>query len=72
MRGRVAAVSFLFIGASNELGELESGVTAKLFGTVRAVVIGGVGTMIVTGLWAALFPTLRRVDTLEAPAADGS
>lgn len=68
MRGRVAAVSFLFIGASNELGEFESGVTAKLFGTVRAVVIGGVGTMIVTGLWAALFPGLRAVDSLEAPS----
>ena len=67
MRGRVAAVSFLFIGASNELGELESGVTAKLFGTVRAVVLGGVGTLLVTGLWAALFPSVRDVDALTEP-----
>lgn len=65
MRGRVAAVSFLFIGASNELGELESGVTAKLLGTVRAVVLGGVGTLVITGAWAAMFGELRRVDALE-------
>jgi MFS family permease len=62
MRGRVAAVSLVFIGASNELGELESGLTAAWLGTVPAVVIGGVGTLIVTVLWAFLFPSLRRVD----------
>lgn len=65
MRGRVAAVSFLFIGASNELGEFESGVTARIFGPVLAAVIGGVGCLGVTGLWARLFPALRTVDRLE-------
>jgi len=65
MRGRVAAVSFLFIGASNELGEFESGVTARLFGPVLAAVLGGVASLFVTGLWAGLFPTLRKVDRLE-------
>ena len=66
MRGRVASVNMIFIGASNELGELESGVTAALLGTVRAVVLGGIGTLVVTGLWATLFPGLRRVDDLHA------
>jgi MFS family permease len=65
MRGRVAAVSFLFIGASNELGEFESGVTARLFGPVLAAVLGGVASLCVTGLWARLFPALRKVDRLE-------
>jgi MFS family permease len=65
MRGRVAAVSFLFIGASNELGEFESGVTARLFGPVLAAVLGGVASLTVTGLWARLFPALRTVDRLE-------
>ena len=65
MRGRVAAVSFLFIGASNELGEFESGVTARLLGPVLAAVLGGVASLTVTGLWARLFPALRKVDRLE-------
>ena len=65
MRGRVAAVSFLFIGASNEFGEFESGVTARLFGPVAAAVLGGVGSLAVTGIWAWLFPELRTVDRLE-------
>ncbi|MFC1660063.1 MFS transporter [Gemmatimonadota bacterium] len=65
MRGRVAAVSFLFIGASNELGEFESGVTARLFGPVLAAVLGGVASLFVTGLWSRLFPSLLRVDRLE-------
>jgi predicted MFS family arabinose efflux permease len=65
MRGRVAAVSFLFIGASNELGEFESGVTARLFGPVAAAILGGVASLGVTGLWARLFPALRTVDRLE-------
>jgi MFS family permease len=65
MRGRVAAVSFLFIGASNELGEFESGVTARLFGPVLAAVAGGIGCLIVTGTWYGLFPQLRNVDRLE-------
>ena len=62
MRGRVSAVSMLFIGASNELGEFESGTTAALFGTVPAVVIGGIGTLAVVMIWMKLFPTLKRVD----------
>jgi MFS family permease len=62
MRGRVSAVSMLFIGASNELGEFESGTTAALMGTVPAVVAGGIGTLIVVGLWMKLFPPLRRVN----------
>jgi hypothetical protein len=65
MRGRVASVSFLFIGASNELGEFESGVTARIFGPVLAAVLGGVASLFVTGLWARLFPALRKVDRLE-------
>jgi len=68
MRGRVAAVNLLFIGASNEFGQFESGVTAHWFGTVPAVVIGGVGTLLVVAIWAWLFPELRKVDRLEAKA----
>ncbi len=66
MRGRVSAVSALFVGASNELGEFESGVTAQWWGAVRATVIGGVGALAVAGLWAGLFPGLRQVDELTA------
>jgi len=66
MRGRVSAVSYLFIGASNEFGEFESGVTAQWWGAVRAVVIGGIGSLVVTGLWTAFFPSLRNVDELTA------
>jgi MFS family permease len=62
MRGRVSAVSMLFIGASNELGEFESGITAALMGTVPAVVAGGIGTLLVVGLWMKLFPPLRQVN----------
>jgi MFS family permease len=65
MRGRVASVSFLFIGASNELGEFESGVTARIFGPVLAAILGGVASLFVTGLWAHIFPALRKVDRLE-------
>ena len=65
MRGRVSAVNALFIGASNELGEFESGGTAALIGTVPAVVLGGVGTLLVVGLWMKLFPPLRRVDRIQ-------
>jgi len=65
MRGRVSAVNMLFIGASNELGEFESGVTAAWLGTVPATVAGGVGTLIVVLLWLRFFPTLRRADRLE-------
>jgi len=65
MRGRVSAVSFLFIGASNQLGEFESGATAALMGVIPAAVLGGVGTLVVVGLWTVLFPSLRRIDTLS-------
>ncbi len=65
MRGRVNAVDMLFIGASNELGEFESGLTAHWFGTVPAVVLGGVGTLVVVALWAWRFPELRQVDQLH-------
>jgi len=65
MRGRVAAVSSVFIGASNELGEFESGVVARFFGPVGAALFGGVGAVIVTGVWAGLFPALRKADRLE-------
>ena len=64
MRGRVGAVNMLFIGASNELGEFESGITAAWFGTVPAVVIGGIGTLGVVAIWMWLFPPLRDVDKL--------
>jgi MFS family permease len=64
MRGRVSAVNVLFIGASNELGEFESGLTAAWFGTVPAVVIGGIGTLLVVAAWMRFFPPLRRVDRL--------
>ncbi len=65
MRGRVSSVNVLFIGASNELGEFESGVTAGWFGAVPAVIIGGVGTLAVVGLWAWMFPALRTVDRMS-------
>jgi MFS family permease len=64
MRGRVNAVDMVFIGASNELGQFESGLTAQWFGTVPAVILGGVGTLAVTALWAWAFPELRRVGNL--------
>lgn len=64
MRGRVNAVDMLFIGVSNELGEFESGLTAQWFGTLPAVVLGGVGTLLVIATWAWLFPELREADQL--------
>jgi MFS family permease len=64
VRGRVNAVDMIFIGASNELGEFESGLTAHWFGTVPAVILGGAGTLIVVALWAWLFPELRKADKL--------
>jgi hypothetical protein len=65
MRGRVAAVSTLFISASNELGEFRGGLVARFIGPVNAVVYGGIGALIVTGVWARLFPALRTADRLE-------
>jgi MFS family permease len=70
MRGRVNAVDMVFIGSSNELGAFESGATAQWLGTVPAVVLGGVGTLVVTVLWAWMFPELRRADQLVAPRPD--
>jgi MFS family permease len=69
MRGRVSAVSSLFIGASNQLGEFESGVTAALLGPVGSVVLGGVGTWLVCALWWRWFPALARRDALVTPAS---
>jgi hypothetical protein len=66
MRGRVMAVDMVFIGTSNELGQFESGLTAQWFGTVPAVVLGGVGTLVVIALWAWMFPELRRTGALNA------
>src|SRR5208337_3787390 len=65
MRGRVNAVDMIFIGASNELGEFESGLAAQWFGAVPAVVLGGLGAIVVTVLWAWMFPELRRADSLD-------
>jgi MFS family permease len=65
MRGRVSAVNLMFIGASNELGEFESGALAELLGAETSVVVGGVGTMLVVALWTFGFPALRQVDRLE-------
>jgi len=65
MRGRVGAVNFLFVNASYQLGEFESGVTAALFGAMPAAVLGGVGTIAVALLWMRLFPTLRKMERLE-------
>jgi MFS family permease len=73
MRGRVGAVNGLFIGASNQLGDFRAGVSAAWFGTVPAVLVGGVGALLVTGLWIRLFPELAKRDHLHPqvpPAAD--
>ena len=64
MRGRVSAVNMVFIGASNEVGQFESGVTAQWFGTIPAVILGGVGTVAIVLIWARLFPALRSADEL--------
>lgn len=66
MRGRVNAVDMVFIGTSNELGQFESGLTAQWFGTVPAVLLGGVGTLVVIAIWAWIFPDLRRIAALGA------
>jgi MFS family permease len=70
MRGRVSAMSYLFIGASNELGEFETGIVARLLGPVGAAIFGGIGSLVVTGTWAWMFPSLRKADRLvgEEPA----
>ena len=63
-RSGVSAVSTVFIGASNELGEFESGMMAAALGTVPSVVLGGIGTLLVVALWAYFFPSLRNRDRL--------
>ena len=68
MRGRVNGVNAIFINTSNQLGEFESGLLAAWIGAVPAVLVGGVGTIVVVGLWMAMFPTLRRRDHLRAAA----
>jgi hypothetical protein len=65
MRGRVSAVNMVFISASNEVGQFESGLTAQWFGTVPAAILGGIGTIVIVVLWAWLFPELRRVNELQ-------
>jgi MFS family permease len=72
MRGRVNAVDMLFIGASNQLGEFESGLTAAWFGTVPAVVLGGIGTLAVIAIWAWRFPELRQADQVSGITAQSS
>ena len=71
MRGRVSAVNMMFIGASNEVGQFESGITAAWLGTVPAVVAGGVGTIAIVALWTRLFPELRRVNELGGAGRAG-
>jgi MFS family permease len=68
MRGRVSAVNSLFIGASNELGQFESGLTAQWWGAKAATLVGGLGSLAVAGLWAGLFPELRNADELSSAA----
>jgi MFS family permease len=65
MRGRVSAVNMMFVGASNELGEFESGALAEWLGAVPSVVLGGAGTLLVVALWTWRFPRIRAVDRLE-------
>ena len=65
IRGRVSAVASMFIGASNELGEFESGLTARWFGPVPAVIAGGVATLLVVACYLQLFPELRRMDRFQ-------
>jgi hypothetical protein len=69
LRGRVSAVNYLFINASNQLGAFESGATAALLGAVPAVVLGGIGTIAVALVWMQLFPGLRRVESLDGAMA---
>ena len=67
VRGRVNAVNMVFVGASNELGEFRAGSMASVVGAIPAVVIGGAGTLMVAGMWAGLFPALRKIDSMDAP-----
>lgn len=69
LRGRVSAVSGLFIGASAELGEFETGVVARMLGPVGAAIFGGVGSLVITGTWSWMFPALRKADRLDGSEA---
>jgi MFS family permease len=69
MRGRVSAVNMVFVGASNELGELESGMTAAWMGTVPSVIFGGIAACLVVAIYSLAFPELRRVDKLDGSQA---
>jgi MFS family permease len=64
-RGRVSAINYLFVGSSNTLGEFESGLVAAWLGAIPSVVIGGLGSLLVAGVWMMLFPDLRRIDRYE-------
>jgi hypothetical protein len=64
MRGRISALHMLFVNAANELGEFRAGLVAAWLGAVPAVLLGGIGSLLVVGLWAYLFPELRRIDRL--------
>src|SRR6266850_1995977 len=68
MRGRVSAIHVLFVGCTNELGEFRAGLLASLFGAVPAALAGGIGTLVIVGLWTQLFPSLRKVDRLSEVA----
>jgi hypothetical protein len=72
MRGRVGAVSSLFVSASNELGEAESGFLASLIGPVAAVIAGGVGAVLIVAIWAKWFPELRRAKNFDVPDLSGN
>jgi hypothetical protein len=67
MRGRVSAVNSVFIGASNQLGEFESGAVAAWLGPIGSVVVGGAGSLAVALLWMRLFPDLKNRQQLQAP-----
>jgi hypothetical protein len=71
MRGRVGAVSSLFVSASNELGEAESGFLASLVGPVAAVIAGGIGAVLIVAIWANWFPELRRAKNFDVPGNSG-
>ena len=70
MRGRVSAINYLFVGSSNTLGDFESGAVAAWLGTVPAVLLGGIGSLLIAGTWMLLFPGLRRIDRYEPPKDD--
>ena len=65
MRGRVSAINYLLVGSSNTLGEFRAGVNASWLGAVASVLIGGIGSLMIAGLWMGLFPDLRRIDRYE-------